>query len=477
MSIKNNLTQYQKDQNEILEHFVFDTFYPRLKEKTSNEDKSLGLEFFITANCNKKCTYCYLQKHKEKLYPVELDSPDLIVNNLRILLDHFSTYNDGRYGKLDLFSGEIWGASLGNRIFDVLLEYSKANKVKFQIIVIPSNCSFLRSEKATKIVEDYMAQFKAEGTRLAFSCSSDGLIIDEISRPYNSKSSMDIKVFYEKLWDFTEKHNLCFHPMVDAFTIDKWPENLNWWIEESEKRHHNMIDRVMMLEVRNPDSWNDTTITQYLQFLKPITQYLMKYWDNDIESFLLDTFSLQPKHKSPLKRATYFPWSTRITNRSSCSVTQSLCIRLGDLTICPCHRLAYPKLNYGKYIVENDKIIGLEANNIAGMINHYVTGDKGYLKCDSCTFAPYCVKGCHGAQFEYSKEYLYPIPSVCELEKVKILYIIYNIIELSKSLKSDNKTLLTQIENMKVYFEQVKKDEPEVCEKWIPIIQTLLLEI
>ena len=60
MSIKNNLTQYQKDQNEILEHFVFDTFYPRLKEKTSNEDKSLGLEFFITANCNKKCTYCYL---------------------------------------------------------------------------------------------------------------------------------------------------------------------------------------------------------------------------------------------------------------------------------------------------------------------------------------------------------------------------------------------------------------------------------
>lgn len=475
MSIKDNFIQYEKEQNEILEYFVYDNFYPKFKAKNSLNNQ-MGLEFFITSTCNKKCTYCYLHKNQDKLYPEELRNPELIINNLKILLNHFSNYNDGKYSKLDLFSGEIWGSFLGNKIFDILIDYGQKKIINFETIIVPSNCSFLTNKKQADLIQDYINKFKEIKTRLVFSCSSDGLIVDEISRPYNVKNKMGISEFYDELWEFANKNNFCFHPMVDAYTIDLWQDNLKWWIEKTEQYGYNIIERVMMLEVRNANSWNDETITSYLKFLKQITEYLMKQYDNVI-TFLKDTFEILPYKESILKKASYFPWTLRTTNRASCSVTQSMCIRLGDLTICPCHRLAYPKLNYGQYIVENGEIVGLKANNIAGMINHYITGYSGYLKCDSCVFAPTCIKGCHGAQFEDSKEYLYPIDSVCEMQKAKILYIFYNILELAKKIEINDSQIQNNIKFIEDQLNLIKNKESEVYNKWIPIIQNLLLDL
>ena len=156
----------------------------------------------------------------------------------------------------------------------------------------------------------------------------------------------------------------------------------------------------MMLEVRNPNSWNDQTITSYLKFLKQITEYVYHhpdYYHKDTGFFIKDTLGIVNQKESLVHKANYFPWSLHFSKRASCSVTQTFSIRLGDLAICPCHRLAYPKLLYGQYLVEDGKITGIKANNIAGMLNHYITGHNGYLKCDTCAFANYCVKGCHGA--------------------------------------------------------------------------------
>lgn len=476
MFLKSNLLQYQKEQNEILEDIVFNSIYPQMKEKP--DGNRLGLEFFITSSCNKKCTYCYLHKNEDKLYPKEIRDPEIIISNLKILLDHFSKYNEGKYDSLDLFSGEIWGTPFGNSIFDVLLDY--ADKTHFQYIIIPSNCSFIAYDEKIQAIEKYIEKFKQKQTRLVFSCSTDGLIIDKTTRPYNAGDPMDLPQFYERLWDFCQKYNYCFHPMVDAYTIKDWQENLQWWIKECEKRNTNILDKVMMLEVRNPYSWNDETITDYLKFLKSLVEYTIKLCacEKDPVQFLRHTFEILPYKQSPIKRSTYFPWGTRTSYRASCSVTQSFCIRLGDLSICPCHRLAYPKLIYGKYLIKNNSIIGIETNNISGVITHYITGCGSYLKCDSCAFSELCIKGCHGAQFEYSKEYLYPIPSVCELEQAKILFIILNIlklVEISGDIKDPR--VLREINRVKDIYQSIQKKEPEVCKKWIPIVQTLLLKI
>lgn len=477
MSLKNNLSQYQKEQNEIIENIIFDNFYPRFKKDTPLHDK-INLELFITSSCNKKCTYCYLHKNEDNLYPKEIRDPKVIISNLEILLNHLSRYNQGQYDTVDFFSGEIWGMKLGNEIFDTILNYS--NKIHFDKIVIPSNCSFVAYDEELKIIEKYIEEFKKINTRLIFSASSDGLIIDQITRPYNAGNPMELSLFYDKLWDFCEKYNYCFHPMVDAYTIKDWQQNLKWWINECEKRGNNVLDKTMMLEVRNPDSWNDETITEYLKFLKLLVEYSVKVCNcegNPFE-FLKHTFEILPFDQSPIKRTTYFPWSVRNTNKACCSVTSTMCVRLGDLAICPCHRLAYPKLIYGKYIVENNNIIGIEANNISGLISHFITGCGGYLKCDSCAFSEFCVKGCHGAQFEYSKEYLYPIPSVCELEQAKTIFIIINILNLVDQIGDINYPEMTRyIKKVENVYKLIQEEEPEVFKKWEPVVKTLLLKI
>jgi radical SAM protein with 4Fe4S-binding SPASM domain len=80
-----------------------------------------------------------------------------------------------------------------------------------------------------------------------------------------------------------------------------------------------------------------------------------------------------------------------------CSISHSFIVRMGDLSICPCHRLSYDHLLYGKYIVENDEIIGIKANNIEFFANNYILGYKGIMKCDTCAIRDMCLKGCKGS--------------------------------------------------------------------------------
>jgi len=41
-----------------------------------------------------------------------------------------------------------------------------------------------------------------------------------------------------------------------------------------------------------------------------------------------------------------------------------ICVRLGDLAICPCHRTSYDKYLLGKFEVKDNQIIGIKANNV-----------------------------------------------------------------------------------------------------------------
>ena len=48
-------------------------------------------------------------------------------------------------------------------------------------------------------------------------------------------------------------------------------------------------------------------------------------------------------------------------NLKECTISYTLMIRAGDLSIVPCHRTSYQKFIYGKYIVKNNQIQGIEA--------------------------------------------------------------------------------------------------------------------
>jgi radical SAM protein with 4Fe4S-binding SPASM domain len=80
-----------------------------------------------------------------------------------------------------------------------------------------------------------------------------------------------------------------------------------------------------------------------------------------------------------------------------CTIHRSLIVRMGDLAIVPCHRTSYDEFIGGHYIVENDKITGIKANNIQIMNQVWLNNMAGSPKCSSCVFSPYCMKGCFGS--------------------------------------------------------------------------------
>lgn len=480
MELENTLKKtYQDEQNEILESLLFDLIYHKIQMEEKGE-RHISIELFITSTCNKDCSYCYLQKYQDKLCPKELRDPKLIIKNMNILLEHFKE-KCGKIHNIDLFTGEIWESKLGLDVFETLLTHIK-NGLEVDQIVIPSNASFIHNAEATKNIRKYIQEFKKNDCRLIFSFSVDGLIVEQENRPFKDSNRKDLEDFYDKLFAFADDYGFAFHPMIAASTIEKQIENFNWWKQKCDENFLNIIMHVMMLEVRDPNAWTDEKIYSYLEFLKYYIEIVIqdkKYYDGNVVEYLYNAISMLNTNRNGgmLKDCSYVPFLIRSVNKVSCSVTQHLCIRLGDLAIVPCHRLAYDKLLYGKYNVENDKIVGVTSLNNPLAINHWVNGYKSYFKCDTCALEDFCIKGCQGAQFEDSGELYYPIESVCNLQFAKTIFLIFNYTEMFNKLRdqmtpSQQKECELILARYDQIFNRIQTENKELCNTWMPIITT-----
>ena len=437
---------FKKQNDELFEFIIFNKFISEMKK----EQNTTNVELFISPECNQKCEYCYLIKNEDFLYPKEIRNHDNILKNLKIILD-FIYNNDLHLHNLDLFSGEIWHTKFGNQILTILLEYAQKG-IKIDSIIIPSNCSFILNDKATIKMQIFFDEFAKTNTRLHISASIDGAIIENSTRSFNDTKLNKEKneTFYKKFFNFVDKNNLGLHPMVSAAGIESWIENLDWWEQEVNKIHR-PLSSIMTLEVRN-DEWTKEKIQEYLKFLNYCcNKYIVepgvsKYFDN---YFL-----------NPLSEKHYQIENLHVNYKKSmsCSISRTLCIRLGDLMIVPCHRLAYDHLNYGKILVENDKIIGVEANNIPFANKIWLGSCKSVLKCDNCAFKPFCMQGCLGCQYENNKDPLLPCDSVCNFIQAKIIFLIekYKTIGLY-DLIINSKT--SKMNNLAFYIQELEKTE------------------
>ena len=93
-------------------------------------------------------------------------------------------------------------------------------------LIPPSNCSFLLNETATKTINTFIDSFDYYGTRLVFSASVDGPLLEEDNRSFKNESKNILRddSFYDTLFTWCKKHNYGFHPMVNPYSIEKWPE-------------------------------------------------------------------------------------------------------------------------------------------------------------------------------------------------------------------------------------------------------------
>lgn len=411
---------YQEEQNKLLKFILNKRYFEpwQIKETDNLDLKSEShLELFITASCNQHCEYCYLYNN-EGLYPIEYRDTNIIKQNLYYILD-WMYENNYTVTQLDLFSGEIWQTDFGIEILDILYNYAEQEKLCTNFILIASNCSFLLDNKQMYKIQRIIDNFEKLGIRLAFSISVDGKIIEEDTRPLNN-NFIKTDEFYEKMFLFAEHNGFAFHPMVSAYRIEKWIDNFKWWEEQCEKYNMNVDEHVMLLEVRNND-WTKDKIKSYCDFLKFLVD---RKNTGNIEKLVnyLFNFDIYSEEMRPGYSPQFFPPAM---NAIGCSASDSMIIRLGDLAICSCHRTSYNKLLYGKFIVENNKIVDIKANNVEFAIRALLGNENLCgIGCDSCIFSPYCLKGCRGSQYENTNDPLCPVPGVCEFFKSKYTFLI-----------------------------------------------------
>lgn len=428
-----NQKQFDKEQTSIIKMLLDERFFEPWREKycygkdMDNFNSLLpesSLEIYITSTCNQACSYCYLYNNKG-IYPAEFNKKSQILKNLHILYNWIEE-NNFFIPKIEFFSGEIWHNDYGLEVLEITYEHLQ----KFHFtnhITIPSNCSFVMDNMQLAKIQRYINKFKNIGVFIHFSISVDGEIIEDYSRPLVN-GERKTQEFYDKLFLFAKHNNFAFHPMVSSYNVKHWIENYEWW--KSKFEIYEFVPRdLMMLEVRN-DDWTDETIQQYCDFMDYIINDSIKnQFKGDSYKFLLYILALA--NNDNLENG-YFPYALPKTdNFQGCTIPSHMTVRLGDLAICPCHRTAYNKYLYGKFIVEDDKIVDIEGNNPQIAIRALMANNNyASFGCDSCVYRDYCLKGCFGSQYESTGDPFIPIPSVCKFFKAKYDFLVKKYIDL-----------------------------------------------
>lgn len=458
MSTKTYESTWQKENDQLLQYVLNKRLFEPLKFEDNSVHKSTAVELYVTPECNLKCEYCYLYRYGDKLYPKELRNHDTIIKNLEILCEHFIA-EQYHIPELEIFSGEIWGSEFSDRLLGTLLHYIK-NGLDVGFVMIPSNVTFLTSEKSTEFMQKYIDAYKAVGVRLAVSASIDGIVIEEMSRPHKdaSKSGLRDQDYYDRVFEFCSKNSFGLHPMVSPQSVKYWIDNHEWFLEMMRKYKIDYSCGIMLLEVRN-DEWTQENIDDYLKFINYLVDKLrMNFYVSD-EEMAQDVFRLKGGHLITNYNAIAL---ANVGRSPGCTIHRTLHVRLGDLAIVPCHRLSYDALNYGAYVVENDKIVGIKSNNVQMALRNYMTNIKAtHHGCDACPYNFFCIKGCFGAQLEATGDPYFPCSSVCNLEKQKIDFLIKKytdiglVAQLQKKVNSDTaaRDVLENINKLKAYKE------------------------
>ena len=488
MEQENTLNQnktFKDEQNELLNSLIDNNYYKYwLGKKEINFDTVYNiptLELQITPVCNKTCEYCYLVKYGNELYPKEIRNQEEILNNISILLDYYHS-KKFKFPRLDLFSGEIWHTDFGIKILTTILAKIKLG-LEIKMIIIPSNFTFINYPDKIKQLEWFIDAFEAENCQLIFSASIDGKFSENLTRPFNNKTTLTDE-FYDNLFKFCKKHNYGFHPMLSAYSIDYFKQNYTWFKDklieynfyDPEKSPIDVYNYVMFLEVRNND-WTEEKLYKYIDCLNYMLDYdIDTVWTKEQDGLEYLASCLSKTYYSNIrqfKRLNYINYLSDDTGGlPGCTISYTLMIRAGDLSIVPCHRTSYQKFIYGKYIVKNNQIQGIEAQNPILANRIWNQKMKANPFCDSCYLYNYCLKGCYGSQYETTGDLFYPVECCCDLFKIRVLYLYHKKEQLLKKYNLNYNKFQNEEQNSIINC--IKMENEEKYKKWMKQIEVVL---
>ena len=393
----------------------------RLKERS---DKGAIVQLIIRPECNQKCDYCYLVQYGEESYPKYLRADSkTIIKNTEILMNYF-TEEKIKIQKLDIFAGDLFYDNIFFEIIKPIYHYFKEcnNLTKDSVIAMPCNMSFCEDKQKIKKVQQVIDDFKKINVRFFFSYSSDGIYSTDV-REHKQIS----EEFFNTVLKFCEKNSGGVHPMIGYENIDNAIKNYEWW--KKKYKEFDLGNTIpYYLEVRN-NGWSKEKLLKYEEFLNYVLEDEAKYFNYDIDIIsrkMLGCFDYDKVTNKYISFNSRNPFiEIRISDENDTNIHCGIgffdiCVNCADLRLTPCHRLAYPALSGGNFIVKDNKIVDLEpSENINGFIHltDYNTTDKP--RCVSCPINRVCIKGCVGAQYEYFRDPFFPIPNICTLLEIK----------------------------------------------------------
>lgn len=433
--------RYYLDEKELFENLISKNYLPNIFGKEKNTEWKLGegIELIIRPQCNQKCKYCYITQHGDKIYPREKRvSNEVILKNIAMILDWLID-NKVYVCKYELYAGDLFADKLYYKILDLFIEaWSKIpkkireqNRAKWvtPIILMPTNGYFFRFEEHRNLIREYDKKMSDIGLILGISWSTDGLYAVD-SREDAANEGMMTQDDYDIIFPFIKEMRFGIHPMIAPENIKNSIKNFDWWVEMYEKYDlksilNNGDPYPCALEVRN-HYWTDEDIKEFTKLIRHVWDVKMKMNDNSAEKMARHLLKGDGENGS-MKRLTFYDFaclhkaSKHEEDILSCSVSDLLRINVADMSFPICHRVTYPEFNGGTFEIKDNKIVGLiPTDGLSGYMQIRLLSPKFYVQCTTCDYRDFCIKGCFGAQYEYSGEILQPIASVCKLEQAKI---------------------------------------------------------
>ena len=409
-----------KTENDLyMQRILEDTFFKEWKNPGRNENFR-AIEIEINASCNANCIYCYYTNFGEELYPKSISHSETILKNIHALLIWLT---DNNYKpEIDIFTGEVFTQKLGRDVLDLIYTFYKdiGPERRPPAIIVPTNFSFLLKENLTEYVEETLYKFNEINMPMRLSTSVDGKYMEKDNRPFryvlhSGEEDPRDDAYYDKLFAFNKKHRVGFHPMVYSNKIEDWPKNFLWF-QEMFNKYDIPWSILYLLEVRNAE-WSQRQIIDFGKFVKFLIHWTWEKVGKDEKEYMdfLRNGGGFNMLASPL---------SKIGRGLGCSLQSMLYFRAGDMTVNPCHRTMYQGMEYFRFKTIDGMIVGIEASNPELITTILSTDFSNSPYCEICDINKVCSKGCIGSQYETTGDFFTPIPTVCEMEHMKILAMI-----------------------------------------------------
>ena len=378
------------------------------------------LELMLTYHCNLNCEYCYIHKNGPTLFPPHLCNTDTICNNIVKLLTWLG--ENGMNPNLELFTGELFSSEDGYRILECILHFYQSHFYKYKVpnqIIVPTNFAFLDTNSDLR-VQGIIHSFSEMRIGVFFSASFDGLYADPIARPFKSGLERTQR-WYDRCFSWLSHMDQLPHPMIAPSTIHLWEKNFLWFMDMFKKYDMDPKD-LYLLEVRNAN-WTTKNLQDYKHFCEFVMDWIWDYTLHNPKEFLqffcVDTI----KH---YVGGFNFLGAQFFSNHSApgCTIQNYLFVRMGDLKMFPCHRLAYPQFELGQLNITDDNQLDLQSKNVALASEIYSFSPNLLPMCNKCAIKDLCGGQCYGSCFETTGNMFNPIPTVCALQTIKIKVII-----------------------------------------------------